>query len=116
MGVRSLITPFLLQPTLWPLVVDIHRWQEAVHPGSGLKITMTPAVHWSARGLFDRLHTLWGGFHVRPGGSSDSDGKEKALSFWFAGRWVVGVLVNSTAPCIPSEVLPTTTSAISCPG
>lgn len=42
-----------------------------------MRITMTPAAHWSARGIFDRRQTLWGGYHVRC--------TKTQLSFWFAG-------------------------------
>lgn len=41
-------------------VVELDWWQE--HCFNGLKIYLTPAQHWSARGLFDRRKELWGGF------------------------------------------------------
>lgn len=43
-------------------VVELDWWQE--HILNGIKITLTPAQHWSARGLFDRRDALWGGFVV----------------------------------------------------
>ena len=43
-------------------VVELDWWQE--HLTNGLKITLTPAQHWSARGLFDRRQALWGGFVI----------------------------------------------------
>lgn len=42
-------------------VEELDWWQS--HPGpGGLSVTMTPARHFSRRGLFDRLRSLWGGF------------------------------------------------------
>lgn len=38
-------------------------WWEKVET-KGLSIHFVPAQHWSARGLFDRFETLWGGFFV----------------------------------------------------
>jgi N-acyl-phosphatidylethanolamine-hydrolysing phospholipase D len=43
-------------------VVELDWWQGQVL--SGLEIVLVPARHWSARGLNDRMKTLWGGFAV----------------------------------------------------
>jgi L-ascorbate metabolism protein UlaG (beta-lactamase superfamily) len=42
-------------------VEELDWWQTGAGP-NGLTVTMTPARHFSRRGLFDRLRTLWGGF------------------------------------------------------
>ena len=45
---------------------DVHEldwWQRLALPDAA--ITMTPAQHWSGRGIGNRNRTLWGGFHVR---------------------------------------------------
>ncbi len=47
-------------------VEEFDWWQTYTAPG-GLTVTMTPAQHFSRRGLFDRLRTLWGGFLLRAG-------------------------------------------------
>ncbi len=44
-------------------VVELDWWQD--HQAHGLKITLVPALHWSARGMFDRNKTLWGGFVIQ---------------------------------------------------
>jgi L-ascorbate metabolism protein UlaG (beta-lactamase superfamily) len=41
-------------------VEELDWWQSAKLPG--VPITLTPAHHFSARGLFDRHRALWGGF------------------------------------------------------
>ena len=43
-------------------VVELDWWQG--HPLDGVDIVLVPARHWSARGLNDRMKTLWGGFAV----------------------------------------------------
>lgn len=41
-------------------VVELDWWQG--HTLGGVEIVLTPVQHWSARGLTDRLQTLWGGW------------------------------------------------------
>jgi len=47
-------------------VVELDWWQgHTVDTAQGpLEVVLVPARHWSARGLTDRLKTLWGGFAV----------------------------------------------------
>jgi len=55
-------------------VVELDWWQS--HPlGDGISVTYVPAEHASARGLFDRNRTLWGGFVL----------ETPAASVYFAG-------------------------------
>ncbi len=39
-------------------------WWESFEPVEKLKITLTPAQHWSSRTPFDRMKSLWGGFFI----------------------------------------------------
>jgi len=43
-------------------VVELDWWQS--HAVGGVEIFLVPAQHWSARGINDRMKTLWGGFAV----------------------------------------------------
>ncbi len=43
-------------------VVELDWWQSETL--SGIEMQLVPANHWSARGLGDRMKTLWGGFAV----------------------------------------------------
>ena len=44
-------------------VRELDWWQQVELPRA--TITLTPAQHWSGRGVFGRNRSLWGGFHVR---------------------------------------------------
>jgi len=43
---------------------ELDWWQE-IDAGNGVRIALTPARHWSARGTHDRSATLWGGFAIQ---------------------------------------------------
>jgi len=47
-------------------VVELDWWQAHTLPGpkGPVEVVLVPAQHWSARGLGDRMATLWGGFAV----------------------------------------------------
>ena len=42
---------------------DTDWWQ--THNVGGLTITFTPVQHWTARGMFDRGKSLWGGYFIQ---------------------------------------------------
>ncbi len=50
-------------------VQQLDWWQS--HELNGTRLHCVPVQHWSARGLFDRFHTLWGGWVIE----SPTDGK-----------------------------------------
>ncbi|MDX2203387.1 MAG: MBL fold metallo-hydrolase [Hyphomicrobiaceae bacterium] len=39
-------------------------WHATVDLGEGVRLTLEPTVHWSARGLGDRRHALWASFVI----------------------------------------------------
>src|SRR5437660_1398766 len=39
-------------------------WWEEIEFNDTLKVTFVPAQHFSARGLFDRQQSLWGGYMI----------------------------------------------------
>jgi N-acyl-phosphatidylethanolamine-hydrolysing phospholipase D len=50
-------------------VTELDWWQHQTLPSAGgpVEVHLVPAQHWSARGLGDRMATLWGGFAVLAG-------------------------------------------------
>lgn len=54
-------------------VVELDWWQSYEH--MGLTFTLAPVQHWSARSIWDRNRTLWGGWRVA----------HPTLSFFFCG-------------------------------
>ena len=49
-------------------VHELDWWQRLELPRA--TVTMTPAQHWSGRGVRNRNRSLWGGFHLKAGGMS----------------------------------------------
>jgi len=49
-------------------VRELDWWQSLELPRA--KVTLTPAQHWSGRGVRNRNRSLWGGFHVEAGDTS----------------------------------------------
>jgi L-ascorbate metabolism protein UlaG (beta-lactamase superfamily) len=59
-------------------------WWEEVQIGSGMKVTVTPTQHFSARGLFDRQQSLWGGYMIQNMGRRIYFGGDAGYSSHFA--------------------------------
>jgi N-acyl-phosphatidylethanolamine-hydrolysing phospholipase D len=76
-GMLRFFVPLGLKPWFARLGIDTVTeldWWESAELG-GVRFTLTPAQHWSARSLFDRSQSLWGGWAIA---ASD-------LNFFFAG-------------------------------
>lgn len=58
-------------------VAQLDWWQSRQLAGATLHFL--PVQHWSARGLFDRFETLWGGWVI------ESDGGDRMLKLFFTG-------------------------------
>jgi L-ascorbate metabolism protein UlaG (beta-lactamase superfamily) len=59
-------------------------WWERVRLNDGLAITFVPAQHFSARGLFDRQMSLWGGYVIESRGRHIYFGGDTGYSSHFA--------------------------------
>jgi N-acyl-phosphatidylethanolamine-hydrolysing phospholipase D len=65
-------------------VREMDWWERA--SVDDLEIDFVPSQHWSARGLFDRSETLWGGWVVRTAASGAKHPEHgRPFSFFFAG-------------------------------
>jgi L-ascorbate metabolism protein UlaG (beta-lactamase superfamily) len=65
---------------------DVHEldWWEDGQISSQLKVTFTPTQHFSARGLFDRQHSLWGSYMIQNMGRHTYFGGDAGYSSHFA--------------------------------
>ncbi|MEX6506474.1 MBL fold metallo-hydrolase [Jiella sp. M17.18] len=45
--------------------IEAYDWHERAELGEKLSVTLWPAHHWSARGVFDRRKTLWASFALQ---------------------------------------------------
>ena len=67
------ITPLgngsIIRRTRRPVNITEADWGDTIEVGDGVRITVTPALHWSQRSLWDRNMCLWGAFIIEaPGG------------------------------------------------
>lgn len=76
-------------------VVELDWWEESQHE-SGVRITCTPAQHFSGRTPWDRDGTLWCGFALTPP-ESGIEGK----SIYFAGDTGFGPVFSQVASRFP---------------
>jgi len=51
------------------------NWHDRIGIGDGVSVSLTPANHWSARGMGDRRMALWSGFWIHAPG----------VDIWYAG-------------------------------
>jgi len=62
------ITPLgndtIMRETAPAIRAEAHDWGDRVVLGAGCAVTLVPARHWSARGLFDRNKALWCAFVI----------------------------------------------------
>lgn len=73
----------LLGPLRFPRLHELDWW-DAVDIGAALAITFVPAQHFSARGLFDRRVSLWGGYMIETRGRRVYFGGDTGYSTHFA--------------------------------
>ncbi len=71
-------------------------WWQRFDTGAGVEVTMTPARHFSRRGLFDTNRSLWGGFLLQDGRRTVYFAGDSAYGPHFAeiGRRTGGVDVS----------------------
>jgi L-ascorbate metabolism protein UlaG (beta-lactamase superfamily) len=72
---------FLRQQGIAP-VVELDWWEQTSL--RGVQLTFTPAQHWSARGMGQRNHTLWGGLWIANASNRLYFAADTGYSPWFA--------------------------------
>jgi L-ascorbate metabolism protein UlaG (beta-lactamase superfamily) len=78
-------------------VIEMDWWQEAQHE-SGVRITCTPAQHFSGRTPWDRDATLWCGFALTP---PESTPPKHGNAIFFAGDTGLGPHIAEVAERFP---------------
>lgn len=82
------ITPLGNEPLLKSMgakkITELDWWQSYKVENSDVVITLVPAQHWSARGVFDKNKALWGGFVLQ----------NNKLKIYFAGDTGYGPLFS----------------------
>jgi L-ascorbate metabolism protein UlaG (beta-lactamase superfamily) len=73
----------LLAPLGFARVHELDWWEQ-VRLADGIAITFVPAQHFSARGLFDRQQSLWGGYVIENRGRRIYFGGDSGYSSHFA--------------------------------
>ncbi len=60
----------ILRARIAGIHVDTLDWGQALDVAPGVRVHLEPSLHWSARGMTDRSHALWGSFVIEtPAGS-----------------------------------------------
>ncbi|HEY2416470.1 MAG TPA: MBL fold metallo-hydrolase, partial [Steroidobacteraceae bacterium] len=72
---------FLRQQGIMP-VVELDWWEQTSL--RGVQLTFTPAQHWSARGMGQKNHTLWGGLWIANASNRLYFAADTGYSPWFA--------------------------------
>jgi L-ascorbate metabolism protein UlaG (beta-lactamase superfamily) len=73
----------LLTPLGFKTVQELDWWHD-IRINDALKITFVPAQHFSARGLFDRRRSLWGGYVIESHGRRIYFGGDSGYSTHFS--------------------------------
>lgn len=72
----------LLQSLGFEDVTEMGWWEDSVI-NENFKITLTPAQHFSARGLWDRYQTLWGSYYIQDSQNSVYYGADSGYASHF---------------------------------
>ncbi|HSX21058.1 MAG TPA: MBL fold metallo-hydrolase [Gammaproteobacteria bacterium] len=59
-------------------------WWQSIQINENTRITFTPTQHWSARGMFDQYHSLWGSYVIEHNGKKIFFGGDAGYSSHFS--------------------------------